>query len=194
METDRPRQKHREGKRSQETGKEEESPTDREGERSETSLRDDQGKIQDTQLHQCCKHVPAPSHSSTDTAAGKQLSPPPLLPGCWGGQKGPLPSEGLMSTSEPGITAEKKDRMDKSADSVVKVCRLQGDHTKENQGDATEDGERPGSSSVSQESKKDWDKERTHKMEKREADHELPEDWETHNHKQSKRSREGREH
>lgn len=192
MESDRSGQKPREGQRSQERRKEEGSRTDGEGERSERSLRDDQ----DTQLHQ---NVPVPSHHCTDTAAGKQPSPPPLLlQGRWGGQKGPLPSEGLTGTSDPGIAAEEeKEGTDQSADGVVRVCRLQGDDTKKKggqQGDAAGEGERAGSSSASQERRKECGRERTHKKEKREADHQLPEDWETHRHKRSKKSREGREH
>lgn len=117
-----------------------------------------------------------------------------------------------MKKSENDVMVEKKALMEKSTDNVIKVCRLQGDglkrHFEEKKGSqwvdvsgATmgeqEEEERPSSSSASQESSSDqgryeWMKQTTHNKEKREAAHELLEEWEKH--KKSKKSRDGKEY
>lgn len=204
MENDRSRQKQKEGKRSQDSRREGENHSNRERERSKRNLRDDQSKFQDTQLHQCFDSLSIPSNTYKDKAAGNQQCPP----------QGPLSSEGLINRSENDVTAEKKEWMGNSTDNVAKVCGLQGDNInthfedKKKKGGRRwdvsevtkwelEDGERPSSSSASQESSndyssKEWMKQRKDKMEKKEAPKELLEEWEEH--KQSKKGKDGREY
>lgn len=204
MENDKSRQKQKEGNRSQDSRREGENHGDREREGSKRNLRDDQGKFQDTQLHQCFDIVSIPSNTYKDKAAGSQQCPP----------QGPLSSEGMMNRSENDVTAEKKERMGNSTGNVANVCGLQGDNInthleeKKKKGGRRwdvcevtkwelEDRERPSSSSAGQESSndygsKEWMKQRRDKMEKREAPNELPEEWEEH--QQSKKGKDGREY
>lgn len=200
MENDRSRQKQKEG--SQDSRREGENHGDRERERSKRNLRDDQGKFQDTQLHQCFDSLSIPSNTYKDKAAGNHQ------PQGW------LSSEGMMNRSENNVTAEKKEWMGNSTDNVAKVCGLQGDHInthleeKKKKGGRRwdvcevtkwelEDGERPSSSSASQESSNDCGsidkmKQRRDKMDKSEAPKELLEEREEH--KQSKKGKDGREY
>lgn len=212
MENDRTRQKEKEERQSQERKKKEESHRDREKEQSKRNLRNDQGKIQDNQLHLSHDSLPAPSRKYKDKAAGNHQSPPPLRLHSWGEEKGLLPSEGIKK-SESDARAEKKAWMEKSTDSVIRVCRLQGDgekrHFEEEKkasqwGDVSgttrreqEGAERPSNSSASLDSssgsgRNEWMKQTKPKKEKREAPDELQEAWEKH--KRSKKGRDGKEY
>lgn len=204
MENNRTRQKEKEGRRSQERRKKEENHRDREEEQSKRNFRDDQGKIQDYQLHQCYDSLPAPSHKCK--AAGNHQSAPPHRPHCWGEEKGLLPSEGIK-ISENDVMVEKKVWMEKSTDNVIKVCRLQGDgvkrHFEEEKkgsqwGDVSgatrreqEEGERPSSSSASQERNSEHGRNEWMKEEKKKRSCTWDE-WEKH--KKSKKGRDGKEY